>query len=445
MTQSSETESRGFAHTLRTYAQPRVAAMLALGFSSGLPFLLTGNTFGYWLRDEGISLKSIGFLGWVGLAYSLKVLWAPLIDRVNAPFAGMLGRRRGWMFLSQLFVAAGLVAMALTGPSIGLLTVAGVAVFVAFASATQDIVVDAWRIESAASDKELGLLSAAYQLGYRAALLVTDALILISANHLGWPVSYGVMAALMSVGLAATLLAPEPRQSGDTPRSSGSRLSFSWRKAVDAVSGPFIVFFKTHGALALLMLLMISLYRLPDFVMGPMANPFYKDLGLSKDVVGGVRASVGLTFSLLGIAAGGLFVRKFGQVPGLIVGAVLQGFAVASFALLAFFGTSLQLFSVVMAADSFGISFAGVALVTYMSGLTSLGYTATQYALLSSAYAYVGKFLKGFSGDIVERLAATRPLIEAYGVFFLGAGAIGVPALVLCVLLARAHRRRAVA
>ncbi len=423
----------------KAYLEPRVAAMMALGFSSGLPFLLTGNTFGYWLRDEGTSLKMIGFLSWVGMAYSFKVLWAPLIDKVDAPFAGRLGRRRGWMLVSQLCVALGLAVMAAIGPSFGLVAVAAVAVIVAFASATQDIVVDAWRIESATSDKELGLLSAAYQLGYRAALLITDALILISANHLGWPVSYGVMAALMTVGLAATFFAPEPRRVESTAR--GTR-KVTWRGIADAIAGPFVVFFKTHGTIALLMLLMISLYRLPDFVMGPMANPFYKDLGLSKDLVGSVRASVGLTFSLAGIAAGGLFARRFGQVPALIVGAVLQGLAVASFALLAFTGASLQTFSAVMAADSFGISFAGVALVTYMSGLTSLGYTATQYALLSSTYAYVGKFLKGFSGDIVERLAHTRPLLEAYGLFFLCAGAIGIPALILCIALARIQSRK---
>jgi PAT family beta-lactamase induction signal transducer AmpG len=171
-----------------------------------------------------------------------------------------------------------------------------------------------------------------------------------------------------------------------------------------------------------------------------MANPFYHDLGLSKDAVGTVRASVGLGATLLGITAGGFSALRFGYVRTLIVGVVLKILVIANFATLAYLGPDLRVFSAVMFADNFGIGFAGVALVTYMSSLTSRGYTATQYALLSSAYTYVGKFAKGFSGVMVERLATGRPLIEAYGLFFIGAGLLGVPALVLCIVLARATR-----
>lgn len=428
----------GVIATLKVYAQPRVATMLALGFASGLPFLLTGNTLGYWLRDEGTTLAAIGFLSWVGLAYSLKVLWAPVIDRVDAPLFGKLGRRRGWIMLAQIIVCLGLVGMAVVGPSGGLVALGVCALIVAFASATQDIVVDAWRIEVAEDKNELGALSAAYQFGYRIALLVTDALILISANHLGWPVSYGAMAALMALGVYATWKAIEP---ASTAIVDAKQLPlWTARGFTDAVMGPFVVFFRHFGWLALLMLAVVSLYRLPDFVMGPMANPFYHDLGLSKDVVGSVRASIGLVFSLIGIAAGGACAARFGYMKTLILGAVLQGLAVASFATLAYSGGDMRVFSAVMAADSFGISFAGVALVTYMSSLTSIGYTATQYALLSSTYAYLGKFLKGFSGVFVESLAAVHGLMNAYAIFFVCAGLIGVPALVLCIFLARAHQ-----
>ena len=184
-----ERRKRTAMDVLRSVRQPKVGVMLALGFSSGLPFLLTGNTLGYWLRDEGTSLKAIGFLSWVGLAYSIKYLWAPLVDGLDVPILGRwLGRRRGWMALSQLLVAAGLVGMALVGPEGGLTAIGLFAVLTAFASATQDIVVDAWRIEAAETGEELGLLSSAYQLGYRGALLVTDALILAAAQHLGWSV-----------------------------------------------------------------------------------------------------------------------------------------------------------------------------------------------------------------------------------------------------------------
>ena len=420
--------------------RPKVAIMLALGFSSGLPFLLTGNTFGYWLRDEGATLKAIGFLSWVGLAYSFKFLWSPLIDRLDAPLFGRLGRRRGWLAMTQVLVAIGLAGMAAMGTQAGLVAIGAFALLVAFSSATQDIVVDAWRIEAAETSEELGLLSSAYQLGYRGALLATDALILISANHLGWPISYGLCAVAMGVGLFGTLKAIEPFRDnhGIDPKAHAAAL-WTPRGFFDAVVGPFVAFFATYGWLALLMLAMISLYRIPDFVMGPMANPFYHDLGLSKDVVGSIRATVGLAASLAGITAGGLCALRFGYMKTLVAGAVLQGLSVAAFAILAYAGHDLAVFAAVMAMDSFGISFAGVALVTYMSSLTSLGYTATQYALLSSTYAYLGKFLKGFSGLIVEHLSQGRGLMEAYAIFFIGAGAIGVPALILCLILARAQ------
>src|SRR5437762_11781443 len=187
--------------------QPKVAVMLMLGFSSGLPFLLTGNTLGYWLRDQGTTLKAIGFLSWVGLAYSLKFLWAPVVDRLDAPIFGRFGRRRSWMLVTQVLVAVGLLGLSIAGTEHGLTAVGALAVLVAFASSTQDIVVDAWRIEAASDSDELGLLSAAYQLGYRAALLVTDALILISANHLGWRISYAMMAVLMAIGIGASAAA----------------------------------------------------------------------------------------------------------------------------------------------------------------------------------------------------------------------------------------------
>ena len=421
--------------------QPKVAVMLALGLSSGLPFFLSGNTLGYWLRDEGTTLAAIGFLSWVGLAYSLKFLWAPIIDRTDAPIFGRFGRRRGWMMVSQLCVAVGLLWLSLIGLTAGLATVGMLAVIVAFSSSTQDIVVDAWRIEASSDSDELGLLSAAYQLGYRLAIIVTDALILISANHFGWRISYGVMAALMAVGVSASFVAVEPLRASKALASHAEAPLWTPRGFVDAVVGPFREFFRVYGALALLMLAMISFYRLPEFMMGPMANPYYHDLGLSKDVVGAVRASIGLVASLLGIAAGGFSALRFGYFRTLIAGLVIQSLVIANFATLAFTGPDIRVFGAVMFADNFGIGFAGVALVTYMSSLTSIGYTATQYALLSSTYTYIGKLSKGFSGVMVESLAAGRTLLEGYALFFIGCALLGVPALILCLFLARAARQ----
>lgn len=426
---------------LTSLGQPKVAVMLLLGFSSGLPFFLSGNTLGYWLRDSGTTLSAIGFLSWVGLAYSLKFLWAPIIDRVDAPLFGGLGRRRGWMVVSQIVVAIGLTALSVVGLSAGLATVGIFALVVAFSSSTQDIVVDAWRIEAASDSDELGLLSSAYQLGYRAAIIVADAFILISASHFGWRISYAAMAVLMAVGIGASLMAVEPARSKKAFESKAEAPLWSARGFFDAVIGPFTEFFRTYGWIALLMLAMISFYQLPEFVMGPMANPFYHDLGLSKDAVGAVRGSIGLVASLIGIAAGGFSTLRFGYLKTLIAGVIIKILVIANFATLAHTGPDLRVFSAVMFLDNVGVGFAGVALVTYMSSLTSLGYTATQYALLSSAYTYVGKFAKGFSGVTVERLAVGRPLLDAYGLFFIGAGLLGVPALILCIVLARAVRR----
>lgn len=437
MIQATPTRKR--RHVIGSLGQPKVAVMLLLGFSSGLPFLLTGNTLGYWLRDEGTTLAAIGFLSWVGLAYSLKFLWSPIVDRLDAPVFGRFGRRRSWMLLTQVLVAAGLFGLAARGPAHGLAGVAVLALVVAFSSSTQDIVIDAWRIEASSDADELGLLSAAYQLGYRAALMVAEAFILISANHLGWPISYGLMGVLMGIGVGATLAAIEPARATGAAQAHAAGLR-TVRGFADAVVGPFREFFRVYGWVALLMLAMISLYRLPEFLMGPMANPYYHDLQLSKDAVGAIRGSFGLVGSLLGITAGGLCALRIGYFRTLIVGLLLQSAAIAAYAVLAYTGPDLRVFAAVMISDNFSIGFAGVALVTYMSSLTSLGYTATQYALLSSAYTYVGKFAKGFSGVTVQWLASGRPLLHAYAIFFIAAGLLGVPAIVLCLVLERVQR-----
>ena len=499
---------------LRALRRPKVAIMLALGFASGLPFMLVGNTMGFWLREGGIELSTIGFLSWVGIAYSMKFLWAPLVDKTDAPVLGrLLGRRRGWMMLAQLAIACGLVGMALVQPQGGLIAFGAMALVAAFSSATQDIVIDAWRIESADDSDELALLSAGYQLGYRTALLITDALILVVAAKLGWVVSYELMALLMAVGIGACWFAREPQvqarpvievaggNNNDLPlgvsdamvvrwllagaiglatlvfalaiglhddlnldlrnaallllgavlawavgrRPTGPVREATWSRPLvrpmlrmyDAVLGPFIAFFRQHGSWALLMLAAISLYRLPDFVMGPMANPFYADLGIAKETVGWVRGVPGLVASVSGIAAAGLFALRFGFVPTLLLGAILGPGSNLAFAWLAYQGNDPLVFATAMVIDNFCTGFAGVALVGYMSSLTNVGYSATQYALLSSFYALLGKVLKGFSGVVVEHLQAGRTELEGYALFFIGTAVVGIPALLLCVILAR--------
>ena len=430
-------------HRIADYLRPKTLTMLLLGFSSGLPFFLVGNTFGFWLRDEHTSLTAIGFLSWVGIAYSLKFLWAPVMDRVDLPLFKRLGHRRGWMMFSQIVVGLALSAMGATGTKAGLGRLGAFALVVAFASSTQDIVVDAWRIESADDGEEQGLLASAYQFSYRLALLTTDSLILILAAAVGWRMSYGIYGACMAVGMIATWFAKEPERA-DAVMDEKKHEAPLWkpRGFFDAVVGPFIAFFRAHGWLALVMLAAISLYRVPDFVMGPMANPYYHDLGLSKQTVGAVRGSIGLFATFAGIAAGGFCSLKFGYMRALIIGGIVQAAAIAAYATLAFAGTSIPLFALVMVADNFSITFAGVALVAYMSSLTNLGYTATQYALLSSTYAWLGKILKGFSGAAVERLSSTHGLVHGYGIFFIACGLTGVPGVLMFAALDYWHRRK---
>ena len=425
---------------IKAWFTPKTLVMLGLGFGSGLPFLLTANTFAFWLRDSGTTLTAIGLLSWVQWTYPLKMFWAPLVDRLPAPILARLGRRRGWIALSQLWLMLGLMCMAIARTG-NLVLIGALALIVAFGAATQDIVVDAWRIEIADDSRELGLLASAYQLGYRTALLITDSFVLILANHFGWSIAYGLCAGAMVVALVAMIYADEPLRA-DEAMQNMERVKplSSWRGMADAVIGPFRAFFRTYGWISLIMLAMISLYRLPDFVMGMMYNPFYHDLGLSKDAVGITRGTIGLPMSLLGIAAGGASALRFGIFRTLIFALIAQSLATASFAVLAVTDPDPLAFSLVMAGDSFSLAYAGVALVTYLSGLTSLGYTATQYALLSSVYAYLGKFLKGFAGIYVEALSAHVGLLSAYAIAFVTAAALGIPPLLLCFVLMRKDR-----
>lgn len=428
---------------LRALGRKRVLIALLIGFGSGLPFFLVGNTLGLWLREDGFELAAIGFISWVGLAYSFKFLWAPVIDRVDLPLFGRLGRRRGWLLFSQLLVGASLIAMAMIGPQGGLTTLGIAALVTAFAAATQDIVADAWRIETAGDDDEdQALLTSAFQLGYRFAILAGNALILFVAAQVGWAMSYVIWGLGMGLAVAATLFAKEPVDRRDLTEATGGVSVWTPRGLFDAVVGPFIAFFKEHRSAALLMLAAISLYRLPDFVMGPMTGPFYLDLGLTLEAVGAMRLSAGLIGTLVGITAAGLCALRFGFGPTLLIGAFVGPMSNLGYTLMANVGLSMPVFAGVLFTENFSEGFAGGALVAYMGSLTSIGYTATQYALLSSFYALLGKFLKGFSGVAVESLQVGRDVMSAYALFFAGTAAVGIPALVLCWILQQRLRRQ---
>ena len=448
---------QNFTQTLAALGRPKVALMLALGFSSGLPFMLINNTLGYWLAEDHIRLATIGFVSWIGLTYAVKFVYGAVVDRLRAPFTGFLGRRRGWLILTQIGVGAGLVAMSIADPRahLGFLALAGV--FTGVCAASQDTIIDAWRIESAVDGEELGLLTSAYSLGFRIALLATEAWIFILAKAVGWPVSYAVFGALMAIGIVATFLVKEPTRADQVMEiKAGEARRHPLAGAADAVVGPLVEFFRAHGlAMAVLMLALISSYHLSDYMRGPMTNPYYLALNIPMLTIAGVRSSLGLIASISGIALGGIACLRLGVRTTLILGAILQPVAVAAFALMGAHGgdwtlasvgpVHLTAFEAIMTFDGAAMAFSGVALTVYMSTLTSLGYTATQYALLTSALVWSGKTLKGFSGVIVEHLQHGRSLLDAYALFYVLCAAVGIPGLLLSFMLAKPPRAPATA
>jgi MFS transporter, PAT family, beta-lactamase induction signal transducer AmpG len=438
---------RRFMDVMAALTRPRVAIMLAMGVSSGLPFMLIGNTLGAWLKPAGVGNAMIGFASWVGMAYTIKFLWGAMVDRIPVPLIGRLGRRRSWMLTAQIVAGGGLICMGLCDPKTQLSLLIFAASVAAIGAATQDTAMDAWRIEIAADADELGLLTSAYTIGYRVALIFTESVILMAADRVGWPMSYVIYGSAMAIGIVAVLLAQEPAAADAVMKAKSQEAVTSPLGAVyDAVVGPLVAFFRSHGiATAALMLLMITFYHLCDYMRGPMSLPYYETLKIGNTAIGLTRLVFGTPATFIGIALGGLSSLRLGNRPTLIVGAIIQPLAIGSFALLGFHGgdyplfagSGLTAFQAIMTADAVAIGFSGVALVAYMSTLTSLGYTATQYALLTSALAFTGKFLKGFSGAIVDALQKGRTPDEAYATFYLIAAGLGIPAILLCVLLAR--------
>jgi PAT family beta-lactamase induction signal transducer AmpG len=443
---------RRFTETLAALSRPKVALMLALGFSSGLPFMLINNTLGAWLATDHVRLAAIGFLSWIGLTYGVKFVYGAVVDRLRAPISGFLGRRRGWMILTQVGVGAGLVAMSMVDPRahLGFLALAGL--FTGVCAASQDTVIDAWRIEAAVDSEELGLLTSAYSLGFRIALVATEAWIFALAARIGWSASYAIYGGLMGIGIIATLLIKEPLRADQVMEiKAGETRRNPLAGAADAVVGPLIEFFRAHGiATAVLMLALISAYHLSDYMRGPMTNPYYLALGIPMLTIAGVRTSLGLMASFAGVALGGISCLRIGVRSTLILGGVLQPLAVAAFALMGAHGGDWTLasigsvhitaFEAIMTFDGLTMAFAGVALTVYMSTLTSLGYTATQYALLTSALVWSGKFLKGFSGAIVEQLQHGRSPLDGYAIFYVLCAVVGIPGLLLTLFIARPPR-----
>ena len=437
---------RGWVEALRIYAQRPVLSMLFLGFSAGLPFYLVFQTLSAWLRQEGIERATIGMLAWVGLTYSIKFLWSPIVDRFRIPLLfGWLGRRRSWMLLAQIGIAVGIANLATSDPATGVSQIAIGALFLAFCSATQDIAIDAWRIESVPVDLQ-GAMAAAYQIGYRAALIAGGAGALGIAQGYDWPTSYSVMAALAGVGILTTLLVREPQVAASRNSAAREARVVAWLEAkahwptslrefgghfIGAVVCPLTDFFSRYGIrLAVIVLLLVGSYRLTEFTMGSMSNPFYIDHGYTLGQIATIVKAFGLPVSMLGVVVGGIIVAKFGLRLALFLGSGLIIASNLGFALLATTDTATLVgLAIVNSLDNLAQGIHGTALIAFLSGLTSARYTATQYALFSSFYALPGKLLEGTSGFVVDAIG--------YPVFFTYTAALSIPGLLILFWLTR--------
>ena len=434
-TDSPTTARPSWLQTLRIYLEPASLRMLTLGFAAGLPLLLVLGTLSFRLREAGIDRSTIGYLSWVGLAYGFKWVWAPLVDRMPIPLlTPLLGRRRSWLLLAQTVVVAGLVGMALADPRLTLGPIVWCALAVALGSATQDIALDAFRIESARADHQAAL-AASYQTGYRLAMIWAGAGVLWIAARAevagagaayqngAWQAAYLVMAASMAVGVVTVLFSREPAPVALPPAKNAA----DWVRG--AVVEPFADFLRRYGAQAVLILALIAVYRISDVVMGIMANPFYVDMGFTKDEVAAVTKVYGVIMTLVGAFVGGVLSMRLGVMRVLMLGAVLSAASNLLFAWLAGHGHDVTALIAVVSADNLASGIASAAFIAYLSSLTNVSYSATQYALFSSMMLLLPKFIAGFSGDYVNAFG--------YAQFFTSTALLGLPVLVLVWLASR--------
>jgi PAT family beta-lactamase induction signal transducer AmpG len=404
----------------KAFAQPAAWTMFFFGFSSGLPFLLVAGTLAYWLREEGIELKEITVIASAGMTYALKFLWAPLLDHARPPLFAHLGRRRGWLLLAQLGVAAGLLGMAAATPAM-LPAFITLTLVVAFAGATQDIAVDAYRIEIAPIGDQ-GALTATYSLGYRLALILSGAFALGFADHMAWSRVYLLMAVAMLIPIGANLRAREPE--------AYIAAKPAWGEAMRGMFvDPFADFFKRYGvALALWILLFILLFKIPEqALVGGIMSPFYLDMGFTKTQIGAITKLYGVWIGMVGVFAGGVAVARWGVRPALFASVVLCALCNLLYLWLIPNHGDLLVLTAVISGENFMLGFLGTAAVAFLSSLVNREHTATQYALLSSMVNLPGKVLGIFAGGIVEA--------TSYGTYFIIATLAVVPAALLFLWL----------
>jgi PAT family beta-lactamase induction signal transducer AmpG len=498
---------KSWRDAIAAYSSPSTLVLLLLGFAAGLPYMLVFSTLSVWLREAGVARDTIGFASLIGLAYAFKWVWSPLLDQWRLPLLGKLGRRRSWLVLSQILIAIGLAGMALCDPQTHLTWLISLAVLVAFASATQDIAVDAYRLEIV-DDTHQAALAASYMAGYRVAALLATAGALYFAEGFGstsllyqhgaWAGTYLMFALLMLPGLLTSLWMREPdvplqtqlaaarygfnhqiisvlvlivllisvpalfTQLYHTDFASLVRgeaslldllledraflrallytiltslcLSTMGRRGLAPVLTPVNDFILRYRWQAFLLLGLIATYRMSDTVMGVMANVFYIDQGFTKDQIASVSKLFGLVMTLLGAGMGGLLIVRFGILPILFIGGAASAATNLLFMMLVSMGADLQMLIVTISADNFSAGLATAAFVAYLSSLTNLKFSATQYALLSSIMLLLPRLIGGYSGVMVENLG--------YEQFFIITALLGVPTLILIVLQWRRERQQ---
>ena len=510
MTDPVQQHTRTWAEVYLAFKNPKVISLLFLGLSAGIPILLIFSTLSVWLREAGVSRTTIGFFSWAALGYAFKFIWAPLIDKLPVPvLSHLMGRRRAWLLISQFLIILSLLLMSMSDPNQSLSTLAIFTVSLGFSAATQDIVIDAYRIEVADVDLQ-GVMSSAYIMGYRIGMLVAGAGALELAGFFDggngyslivWSKTYMAMAAVMGVGVMTTCIISEPKTSGqddrhlktitDYLRFLGCFLfvvgAFIWiffisadligetkinltknivmapqlasflaetlrlcvavavatalgyvlvviklvpkQVITETYLGPFKDFFRRYGKTALLILALISTYRIADIIMGVMANVFYMDLGFDKQEIGRVSKGFGLIMMLAGGFLGGALAIRYGVMKALMVGALLAAASNLLFALLANIGNDIMALIIVISVDNLSAGIASAAFVAYLSSLTSASFTASQYALFSSIMVLLPKILAGYSGIMVESMG--------YEMFFIVTAATGIPVLALIYLVSK--------
>ncbi|SOD92070.1 AmpG family muropeptide MFS transporter [Caenispirillum bisanense] len=435
-----------WTRSLAVYADRRVLSILFLGFSSGLPLLLVYGTLSAWLTEAGLSLTVVGLFSWASTAYAFKWLWSPLVDRLPLPpFTHLFGQRRGWMLASQLLVAGAMLGLGASDPAANVWVTAGWAVVLAFASATQDIVIDAYRVEILEEEK-LGAGAGNIVLGYRLAMLASGGGALVIADAAGWFWAYAAMAALMGVGMLTVLLNREPerpnlgRSAVEEARAEawierhghlGHRTSRGLGWLYGAVVLPLTDFFgRKHW---LVILLFIALYKYGDALLGVMANPFYIEIGFTKTEIGVVSKSYGVVMTIVGGLLGGVLVAKLGIMRSLLVCGVLQAVSNLVFVAQALAGPDVRVLMVTISAENLASGMGTAAFVAYLSSLCNLAYTATQYALVSSFMAFARTFFASGGGWLADQVD--------WVTYFLISTAAAVPGLVLLLWMMRLFPR----